>query len=148
MSPLHTLDWMPTRLLYVEDDDDLRDMLGLALGDAGFEVTSAPSAEEALVRLESAPYEVVVTDYNMAGETGAWLLANAAARGYLRRTAAIILTAQAHPLGVSGYKTLRKPVDLGVLLAAIHDARADRSAPLREPSGQRASAKVLRRTLK
>lgn len=127
MSDLHApaavpLDRLRTRLLYVEDDDDLRDMIGFALVDAGFDVTAVSSAEEALERLGGDRFDVVVTDYNMTGETGAWLLENASAKGYLERTAAIVLTGERRPAGVAGYKTLRKPVDFGVLIATITEA--------------------------
>jgi DNA-binding response OmpR family regulator len=116
------LDRLPTRLLYVEDDDDLRDMIGETFIESGFDVTAVPSAEAALEQLRDGRFDVVVTDYNLTGETGAWLLENAAAKGYLDRTAAIVLSSERRPGGVVGYKALRKPVDFGVLLAAITEA--------------------------
>lgn len=119
------LEHVPTQLLYVEDDEDLRDMIALAFGEAGFEVAAMSSAEDALERLAASHFDAVLTDYNLTGETGAWLLANAAARGYLARTAAIVLTAELRPTGVDGYRVLRKPTDFAVLLAAIGDAIGD-----------------------
>ena len=116
------LDRLPTRLLYVEDDDDLRDMVAGVFVDAGFDVTASPSAEHALEQLGSAHYDIVVTDYNMTGETGAWLLENASSRGHLETTAVIVLTSERRPPGVAGYTVLSKPVDFGVLLASISEA--------------------------
>lgn len=116
------IDRLPTKLLYVEDDEDLRDLVAGALVDAGFDVTPAASAEAALGELKSAHHDVVVTDYNLTGETGAWLLENAASAGLLGRTAGIVLTSERFPAGVSGYKVLRKPVDFGILLATIGEA--------------------------
>ncbi len=113
---------LPTKLLYVEDDDDLRDMIASMFIDAGFGVTSVSSAEAAIDELSRARFDIVVTDYNLTGETGAWLLENASAKGYLTRTAVIVLTSERAPPGVAGYKLLRKPVDFGVLLTAIGDA--------------------------
>ncbi len=121
-SPASIIEQLATKLLYVEDDDDLRDMIAGVFVDAGFDVTAVSSAEAALRELEGAHYDVVVTDYNLTGETGAWLLASAAGSGLLARTAAIVLTSERSPANVSGYKLLRKPVDFGVLLAAIGDA--------------------------
>ena len=113
---------LPTKLLYVEDDDDLRDIIAEAFMGAGFDVTAVSSAETALEHLQIAHYDMVVTDYNLTGETGAWLLQNASSKGYLAKTAAIVLTSERKPAGVDGYKVLRKPVDFAILLATIGDA--------------------------
>ena len=116
------LDGLPTRLLYVEDDDDLRDMIAAAFAEAGFDVTPVCSAEAALAQLGTANYDIVVTDYNLTEETGAWLLAQATSKGFLKHTAVIVLTSERRPPGVDGFRVLRKPIDFGVLLAAISDA--------------------------
>jgi CheY-like chemotaxis protein len=113
---------LPTKLLYVEDDDDLRDMVAGAFIDAGFDVTATSSAERALAELGTAHYDIIVTDYNLDEATGAWLLENAALKGYLARTAVLVLTSERRPAGVSGYQVLRKPIDFGVLLTKISEA--------------------------
>ena len=112
------LERLPTKLLYVEDDDDLRDMVAGAFVAAGFDVTPSPSAEEALEHLGMAHFDILVTDYNLTGETGAWLLEKAAANGYLDATASFVLTSERRPAGVEGYKVLRKPIDFDQLVAA------------------------------
>lgn len=116
------LDQLATKLLYVEDDDDFREIIGATFVNAGFDVTMLSSAEGALEQLALEHFDVIVTDYNMGGETGAWLLSNAASKGYLKATAAIVLTSEARPKGVDGYTVLRKPIAIGSLLAAIADA--------------------------
>jgi CheY-like chemotaxis protein len=116
------LEHVPTQLLYVEDDEDLRDMIAMAFSEAGFEVTAVSSAEDALARMDAAHFDAVVTDYNLTGETAAWLLEAAAARGHLAQTAVIVLTAEQQPAGVEGFRVLRKPADFGLLLAALGDA--------------------------
>lgn len=116
------LDRLPTKLLYVEDDDDIREIIAGAFSDAGFEVTAEASAESALDRLRAAHYEIVVTDFNLTHETGAWLLRSAAAKGYLEGTAAYVLTSERYPPGVDGYTVLRKPIDFATLLATIGKA--------------------------
>jgi DNA-binding response OmpR family regulator len=113
---------LPTRLLYVEDDDDLRDMIALEFVDAGFDVTAVSSAETALEELQRSGYDILLTDYNLTGETGRWLLEQASLKGLLQQTAAMVLTSERSPAGVSGYKVLSKPIDFGVLLATISDA--------------------------
>ncbi len=116
------LDRLPTKLLYVEDDDDLRDMVAGAFVDAGFEVNAVSSAESALEQLKNGHYDILVTDYNLTGKTGAWLLASASADGLLARTATFVLTSERKPAGVEGYKVLRKPIDFSALLATIGEA--------------------------
>lgn len=113
---------LPTKLLYVEDNDDLRDMIAVTFIDAGFDVTAVSSAQAALQQLKRGHFDIVVTDYNLTAETGAWLLAKASAKGYLDRTVAVVLTSERNPAGVEGYRVLRKPIDFGILLAAIGEA--------------------------
>lgn len=113
------LDGFATKLLYVEDDDDLREMIAGTFVDAGFDVTAVSSAETALEQLRNAHYDVLLTDFNLTGETGAWLLSNASSRGFLARTAVLVLTSERRPPGVEGYKVLRKPIAFSTLLATI-----------------------------
>jgi CheY-like chemotaxis protein len=116
---------LPTKLLYAEDDNDLRDMVADAFVDAGFDVTAVSSAESALDELAAAHFDIIVTDYNLDAATGAWLLENAARKGYLQRTAVLVLTSERRPAGVSDYQVLRKPIDFNVLLTKISDAVGD-----------------------
>lgn len=113
---------MAVKLLYVEDEDDLREMIADALVDAGFDVSAVSSAETALEQLRDTHYDVILTDYNLTGRNGAWLLSTAASKGYLERTAALVLTSERAPLGVEGFAVLRKPIALSVLLATIDGA--------------------------
>ena len=135
---------LPTKLLYVEDDDDLRDMIAGAFVDAGFDVTPVSSAEAGLAQLEGAHYDIIVTDYNLSEETGAWLLEHAATKGFLERTAVIVLTSERRPPGVAGFRVLRKPIDFGVLLSTISDAvRQIVPAPVVNIGAARAAELVL-----
>jgi len=120
--PRATRDRPATRLLYVEDDDDLRGMIAETLVDAGFIVTAVPSAEDALASLRGARFDILVTDYHLLGESGSWLLESATAEGLLEGTAAIMLTSERRPPGGEDYRVLRKPVDLGTLLQTISEA--------------------------
>ena len=58
------------RVLLVDDDDDLLQLLGMRIASAGYEVVSATSAEEALARVAAARPAVVVTDLRMGGMDG------------------------------------------------------------------------------
>jgi DNA-binding NtrC family response regulator len=61
------------RVLYVEDNADVRVTMEAHL-EMAFEVVSCTNAQEAIKILRSAPFDVVVTDHNMPGESGADLL--------------------------------------------------------------------------
>lgn len=116
------LERLPSKLLYVEDDDDLRDMIAATFVDAGFDVTPVNSAEGALEHLTRNHYDIVVTDFNLTGKTGGWLLQQASAAQRLEGTVAIVLTSERSPPGVEGYRVLRKPIDFGILLSTIAEA--------------------------
>lgn len=113
-----------TKLLYVEDHEDLRELIAQALGDAGYDVTAVGAAEEALRELQAGTFDVLLTDYNLPGKDGAWLLARAEEGGHLATTAAVVLTSEREPRAVGETMTLRKPVDLGVLIEALARALA------------------------
>jgi CheY-like chemotaxis protein len=106
-------------VLYVEDDVELREAVTLALEEEGFAVKACGTAEEALDRLAGGAYDTLLTDFRLPQANGDWLLRQAADRGYLDRTSAIVLTADANPPGLRGYPVLRKPVDLDTLICAI-----------------------------
>jgi CheY-like chemotaxis protein len=58
-------------ILSVDDDDDLRQLVGEVLTSAGYRVLSAESAEAALRVLESdEPIDLIVTDIVMPGLNG------------------------------------------------------------------------------
>jgi len=59
-----------TRILIVDDEADIRQMVSICLKKSGFQVNSAENAEEAHKLLEMSPYDVIVTDVMMPGEDG------------------------------------------------------------------------------
>lgn len=60
----------PRRILLVEDDVAIRTILKKGLQGFGYHVVSAATAEEALLMIESAPFDAVVTDKNLPGKSG------------------------------------------------------------------------------
>ncbi len=62
------------RVLLVDDDPLVIRVAKRQLADKAFEVDTASSAEQALIRLRENRYCAVITDYEMTGETGIWLL--------------------------------------------------------------------------
>jgi DNA-binding NtrC family response regulator len=66
----------PTKVLYVDDEDDLREVFAAVFG-ADFEVTLAASGPEALEKMASEPFDVLVSDMRMEPMRGSELLARA-----------------------------------------------------------------------
>lgn len=113
------------RILYVDDDEFLRDSLAVLLTDEGYDVELATSAADGLERLRANPPHLVIADYAMPpGEHGVWMLNQAQRRGYLDHTAALILTATEDIDDDGGWEVIRKPVDVDTLLTRVHRALA------------------------
>lgn len=58
------------RILYVEDNPELRETIGMLMEGEGRTVTSCASAEEALVLDAGHPFDVLVTDVSLPGMSG------------------------------------------------------------------------------
>jgi two-component system, LuxR family, response regulator FixJ len=73
-------------LLFVEDDDDARDLLGRALLRAGYTCVLASSAKQALEQLEATPYiDLVIADIVLGSDDhgGLHLIGQLRARGVM-----------------------------------------------------------------
>ncbi|MEJ7733398.1 MAG: response regulator [Polyangiaceae bacterium] len=133
------------RILYVEDEDELRRTVAGVLVAERWEVTTASSAEEGLEALIARPHGLVITDWTLPGNTGGWLLAEARQRGLLDDAGAIVVTGEREVGDVGSALVLRKPVDLDLLVAeaaarleAVAYARTARSRGKRPVSGVQA----------
>jgi len=129
------------RVLLVDDQESVRDILAAQLRDAGFDVVSATGGEQALAMIAGGlAVDALVSDLSMPRIDG--LAVIAAAQRHLPRLPAILLTGYAGDdayMAVSGalrgsFSLLRKPVDDGHLIDRLSTllAAADRSpdAPL------------------
>ncbi|MFD7660486.1 response regulator [Actinosynnema sp. NPDC059797] len=113
---------MDISVLLVEDDEHIRQALGLALDDEGFAVTDAVSGEEALELLAEARPDVVLLDLMLPGVDGLEVCRTLRARGDLP---IIIVTARTDAAdviagleaGADDYVT--KPLVASVLAARI-----------------------------
>ena len=107
------------RILLVEDDEDTRQLLALALGGEHYTVDQAMNAPHALEHLRRKSYDLVLTDYDLPGMTGSALLKEAARQGLLRTSASIVVTAHPSPEDVAAAGLIRKPLDLPQFLAQV-----------------------------
>lgn len=62
------------RILIVDDEADIRQVVTLVLQEAGYAVNTAESTESARILLKNEHYDAVVTDVKMPGEDGISLL--------------------------------------------------------------------------
>ncbi len=113
------------RILVVDDEDGLRAYLAEALAGAGHDVATAGSVDEALARLASQAFHVVVTDLRMPGAGGMAIVRRV--RAEQPETEVIVLTAfgsvdtavEAMKLGAFDYlqKPIASPAELRLVVA-------------------------------
>jgi two-component system OmpR family response regulator len=112
------------RILVVDDEDVLREMLGDALRLSGFEVLEAADGSKALTVLQGGKVDLIISDVNMPGMDGYEMLSHLRAQG--DETPAIMLTARREradvtkglKLGADDYVT--KPFGLEELILRVN----------------------------
>jgi CheY-like chemotaxis protein len=114
------------RVLLVEDESSIRELLVRVLSDAGFEVEAASGGLEAVARFEEGHFDAVMTDLGMSPCNG-WEVAQRVKR-HSPNTPVLLLTgwgaeiepAQAKARGVD--RILRKPFEVDHLIAEVSNA--------------------------
>ncbi len=64
----------PTKILIVDDDSAVRDVITVLLREEGYACTAVSSAQAALDAAEQAEFSLVISDVRMPGKDGFWLL--------------------------------------------------------------------------
>jgi excisionase family DNA binding protein len=111
----------PPRVLVVDDEASIRDLLAKTLALAEYEVELAPNGQVALERMRLSRYDLLITDLQMPGMDGLTVIEEA--RRLNADLSVIIITGfstevsaiEAANLGVSGYLT--KPFKVPKVLA-------------------------------
>jgi excisionase family DNA binding protein len=114
------------RILVVDDEASIRELLSKTLALAEYEVDVAPEGRSAVERLRTLPYDLLITDLKMPGVDGLAVIREA--RRYKPDMPVIIITGfsseasaiEAVNLGVSGYLT--KPFRVPKVLATAAKA--------------------------
>lgn len=127
------------QLLLVEDDEDTRELMALALAAAGFGVRTAGSGREGLARLAESPYDLLVTDYDMPEMTGTEMLRQAVERDLVGTARPLIVTAHPSPKGTDGFPVVRKPLDLTRFVSMLRSYHAIGEPALTYPGGKTTS---------
>ena len=116
------------RVLVVDDEPDARELIAMVLADQGATVTTAASAEEAMLSLVRAPPDVLVSDIGMPGEDGYALIRRVRAlKEDVSRLPAIALTAyaradDARKAFLAGFHMhVAKPVEPKTLVGVVFD---------------------------
>jgi CheY-like chemotaxis protein len=111
------------RILLVEDDDDTREFLRVALESAGATVDAVTSAAEARRELSGEAADILISDIRMPEEDGYSLIQSLRSAGM--STPAIALTAlarreDAEAAYAAGFQLhLAKPIDTAGLIEAV-----------------------------
>ena len=130
---------LPTVLL-VEDDRDIREMIGTLLDMSGFAVVACDNAECALDALREQEIDLVLTDYALPRQSGMWLLQEAESEGLLQGMPVLIVTAHPH-VETSGYEVIQKPFDLDELIERVRRRMEGADSPRRRRASMPASTR-------
>jgi len=111
------------KILVIEDDNDIRDLIKHNLAREGYEVTSTSEGEKGLAALEKGSFDLVILDLMLPGMHGLEVCRMIRANNDFRRTGILIVTAKDEEadivsgleLGADDY--LVKPFSVRVLLA-------------------------------
>ena len=120
---------LPGRVLVIDDEPAVQDLLHRVLANAGHQVAVVDSAEAALIRLARDRYDVIVVDNNLPRMTGLELMS--LVRDHHPELRAIMITAyntpaveaRARALGVTAY--VAKPFGIVTIVGAVDDAIRD-----------------------
>jgi len=133
------------KLLFVDDDESIRQTLPLILAKEGFDCTTVASVPEALAQISGQQFDILLSDLNI-GQPGDGFIVVGAMRRVQPHARTYILTG--YPDFASALEAIRgqvddylvKPADISALLTTLR-ARPERSRIL-ETRGKRASTLI------
>lgn len=111
-----------TRVLVVDDEPDIRQVLAYVLGDEGYEVYEASDGHTALELIDREHPDIIILDMKMPGMDG-WNFVRQYRERHDHRAAIIVLTAaqdaarRGADVDADGY--VSKPFDLDVLVERV-----------------------------
>ena len=114
------------RVLVVDDEQSMRDLLAIMLRQAGYHVTLADGGETAIDALKAESFDLIVTDLRMRKVDGLAVLR--AAREFSPRTVVLVVTAYAstetavEAMKLGAYDYVTKPFKLDELKATVANA--------------------------
>jgi CheY-like chemotaxis protein len=120
------------RVVLVEDDADVRDVLQMTMEARGAQVVTAADADMALAVLARMTPDILVSDIRMPRHDGWWLVREARGRGHLDGVPTLAVTGfdvKLQQMDASGFdEYLRKPVDADHLCRTVQRLARDRKS--------------------
>ena len=122
---------VPKRILIVDDDPDVHRLLAAALDGPGRRIESAYDGVAGFARIQSVPYDLVLTDVNMPGLDGLALLERV--RELRPRTKVLVMTVASTPesivrsLRARAFACFSKPFAIGAVADMVAQALSDSS---------------------
>ena len=138
------------RILVVDDEESIRELVRDGLGVRGVHVDDAATGEEALRRLKSGTYDAVLCDLNLSGgkpgaisgrDLHAQFIGGTATPDAVQKPFFMFMTGELvdritmDQLASGGTRTLQKPFRISELISILTDALA--GAAVNSPSGPR-----------
>ena len=116
----------PARVLIVDDEEVIRELLAEFLGAQGMDVTLAGSAEQGLELCKQQQFQAILVDYDLPGMNGLDFCRRMAATGSRARLALMtgwgsMEAAEKEP---SLSRIIAKPFDLMTMLATVQELTA------------------------
>lgn len=94
------------KVLYIEDEPDIRAVTEFALEDEGFELTPCASGKEALERAPGGAWDLILLDVMMPGMDGPTTLRQLRDLPGLAQTPVLFMTAKVQPSEMAQYLAL------------------------------------------
>ncbi len=130
----------PQRVLVVEDQQSVRELLGVVLSAEGLETVTVSSAEDALAALSESSFDLVTIDLMLPGMSGTELSRRLRADPSTSGTAQMIVSASPELLGGDAPHVdavLQKPFDLAAFSRTVHRLLPEPPAPDAGAAGPR-----------
>jgi two-component system response regulator AtoC len=133
------------RVLIVDDEQNLRHMLQTLLKREGYEPVGVASVEGALRELADRPYDIVITDLRMPGQSGMDLVDEIRRRN-LGATVVVMTAYGSRDIAIEAmkrgaYDYISKPFEADEIVLLLAQGRGARAAVPREPVAAQADSR-------
>jgi CheY-like chemotaxis protein len=110
-----------SRVLLVEDNEDIREGLSTLLESENYTVVAVGTAEDGLASMSKQRFDLVITDYMLPGESGGWMVEQAHKRSCLGEARVVMITAHPRVVPPPGVRILPKPLDIDAFLLMVSE---------------------------